>query len=84
MALQIVAVRRDKDGDITRLKGLGWEDSIEGVISDIESGRYSYYVRVGYEDATVLVVPATIYRKKHLRTTADTSTRNNLDELPLF
>ncbi|ALX65672.1 DUF3892 domain-containing protein [Microbacterium sp. XT11] len=84
MALQILAVRKDDDGDITRLKGVSWEDSIEGVISDIENGRYKYYVDVDGREADVYVVPATPYRKKHLRTTADTTTRNNLDELPPF
>lgn len=84
MALQVIAVKKDRDGDITHLKGNSWEDTIEGVIADIEAGRYAYYVRVGMQDAAVQVVPATIFRKKHLRTTADTTTRNNLDYLPTF
>lgn len=84
MALQIVAVRKDKDGDITHLKGISWQDTIEGVMNDIEARRYDYYVRVSGQDAAVYVVPATQDRKRHLRTRADTSTRNNLDELPRF
>ncbi len=84
MALEITHVRKDRDGDITHLKGDSWSDTIEGVISDIENGRYSYYVRVNGQQATVRVVPATSYRKKHLKTDADTTTRNNLDYLPTF
>jgi hypothetical protein len=84
LSLQITHVRKASDGDIARLKGSGWEDLIAGVISDIELNRYSYTVNVGGVSADVQVVPATIYRKKHLRTTADTTTRNNLDLLPSF
>jgi hypothetical protein len=84
MALQITAVRKDRDGDIIALQGAGWTDTLEGVIRDIETGKYSYYVKVGLQEASVYVVPATVYRKKHLKTTADTTTRNNLDELPPF
>ena len=84
MALQILAVHKDDDGDVVRLKGSSWEDSVEGVIADIEAKRYEYFVQVDGAKAAVYVVAATASRKKHLRTTADTSTRNNLDELPRF
>jgi hypothetical protein len=84
MALQIIAVRKDSDGDITHLKGVNWSDTIEGVIADIEGGKFAYFVQVNGTEASVYVVPATAYRKKHLKTTADTTTRNNLDELPPF
>lgn len=82
--MQITHVRKDKDGDITDLKGSGWTDTIAGVISDIERGSYNYFVNVSGQAASVVVVPATSYRKKHLKTTADTTTRNNLDYLPPF
>ncbi|MDQ1174182.1 hypothetical protein QE430_002489 [Microbacterium testaceum] len=81
MALQITGVTKDYQGDITRLCGPNWNDSIEGVIDDIERGRYQYFVEVNGYRADVVVVPATVWVKKHLRTTADTTTRNNLDYL---
>lgn len=81
MALQITGVTKDSQGDITHLCGSGWRDTIEGVIRDIERGTYQYFVQVGSQIADVYVVPATVYVKKHLRTTADTTTRNNLDYL---
>jgi len=81
MALQITGVTKDRQGDITGLCGLTWSDTIEGVIRDIERGTYQYYVQVGEQRADVYVAPATAYAKKHLRTTADTTTRNNLDYL---
>jgi hypothetical protein len=84
LSLQITHVRKNNDGDIARLKGSGWEDSVAGVISDIELKKFSYTVTVGGVSADVQVVPATVYRKKHLRTTADSATRNNLDLLPAF
>lgn len=84
MTLQIVAVRKDHDGNITHVRGTGWEATIERVIGDIEAGRYRYIVRVGGQTADVFVAPATRYWKQHLRTTADTTTRNTLDVLPQF
>ncbi|KJL31052.1 DUF3892 domain-containing protein [Microbacterium oxydans] len=84
MTLQVMAVRKDHDGNITHLRGAGWEATIERVIGDIDAGRYRYIVLVGGQAADVFVAPATTYWKQHLRTTADTTTRNTLDALPLF
>lgn len=84
MTLQIVAIRKDHDDNITHLKGADWEATTERVMGDIEAGRYRYIVRVGGQAADVFVAHATPHWDKHLRTTADTTTRNNLDALPLF
>lgn len=84
MTREILAVRKDGDGDITHLRGVRWEETAARVMSDIDAGRYRYIVRVGTQLADVFVAPATPHWKRHLRTTADTTTRNNLDALPPF
>ncbi|MEV4669532.1 DUF3892 domain-containing protein [Microbacterium sp. LWO12-1.2] len=84
MTRQILAVRKDSDGNITHLKGAAWESAIERVIGDIEAGRYRYTVRVGGHDADVFVPPDTPHWKKRLRTIADTTSKNILDALPPF
>lgn len=84
MTLQIVAVRKDQENNITHLKGASWENTIERVIGDIEAGRYRYIVRVGEQTADVFVAPATQYWETHLRTTADTTSTSRLDALPRF
>lgn len=84
MTLEILAVRKDDHGDITHLRGERWDATAERVIADIEAGRYRYIVRVGTVVADVFVAPTTAHWRKHLRTTADSTTRNNLESLPVF
>lgn len=82
MALQITGTTKDRQGDITDLCGFGWNKTIFTVMREIETGTNRYFVNIGGQIADVYVVPATAYAKKHLRTTADTTVRNNLDYLP--
>lgn len=83
MVLQITGVRKDTDDEIIGLCGAGWSDTADVVIRNIESGSLNYYVMVDGSRADVKVVPATLYQRTHLRTTADTTTKNNLDYLPM-
>jgi hypothetical protein len=75
--------RKDPDGDITALcnPGQTWSAALKSeAIRDIEGGSHTYYVdRAGYRTNVQVVVGAT---GKYLRTTADPSSANNLDNLP--
>lgn len=74
---------KHKDGDITSLcnHGESWSPrSKQGAISDIDGGIHRYYVREEGEAAWVTVIAGP--RGKYLRTVADTTSRNNLDNLP--
>ena len=84
MALEVKGTDKDRYGVITHLCGGagGWRDTVEGVIKDINTGTYAYVVNVGGYNADVYVVPATAAHKAYLKTTADTTIRNNLDNLP--
>lgn len=78
---QIKNVRKDRDGDITHVGVKGqWEWPVASVIASIESGTNTFYVNCP-QRADVLVVN-TVGGKKFLKTTADTTTKNNLDSLP--
>ena len=75
---------KDADGDITALcnPGMFWSPrSKADAIRDIEGRICRYHVLVGGQRAEVIVVTAP-NGTKHLRTTADSTTRNNLDDLP--
>jgi hypothetical protein len=75
---------KDKDGNITKLCNAGdwWSPrSKADAISDIESKTHRYYVNeAGYE--TDIAVVERTDGTKFLRTTADKSNKNNLDNLP--
>ena len=75
---------KDSDGDITKLcnPGATWSPrSKSDAISDIENGTHKYYVQQpGTSRVDVHVVNGA--SGKFLRTTADTSSDNNLDNLP--
>lgn len=80
---RIRRTRKDRDGDIIAVcsHGQAWSPrSKREVISDIESNTHSYYVsEAGYEsDVRVYVVNGV----KHIKTGADATSRNNLDNLP--
>ncbi len=76
--------RKDRDGDVTALcnQGASWSPRLKaGAISDIETLTHRYYVQeVGTQRVYVQVVNGR--SGKYLRTTADASSGNNLDNLP--
>ena len=65
---------------IRAIGGSGWSHPEDQAISHIENGVYSYFVRAG--TATVEVIVATYLGHKYLMTDRDTSTRDNLLDLP--
>ena len=78
---QITCTRKDEKGNITYLRNSqGILYSSGEVIRLIKAGLASFFVDVNGARAEVRV--AGIYPNEYLRTTADTSTRNNLDNLP--
>ena len=80
---RVTATGKDSDGDITRLCNSGefWSPrSKADAVRDIENSTHSYYVNRAGHRSEVHVV--TVSGKKHLRTNADTSSQNNLDNLP--
>ena len=71
------------DGDITSLCNDGdfWSPrSKAGAISDIEQGTHTYHVPWMDGRTEIRVVPGPT--GKYLRTDRDSTTRNNLDDLP--
>lgn len=81
---RVTATGKDTDGNITKLckSGEWWSPrSKADAITDIELGINSYYVldKAGNR-ADIHVV--TVGTTKYLRTNADASSANNLDNLP--
>lgn len=74
-------VRKDDDGDVTDVGVKDkWEWTVAQVVSSIEAGTNTFYVNCPQRaDVYVEQTPA---GKKFLKTTADTTTKNNLDNLP--
>ncbi|MCL5050296.1 MAG: DUF3892 domain-containing protein [Firmicutes bacterium] len=83
---RVKATRKDDDGKITHVcnedNRYTWSPRASSlVISEIESGDYRYFVKVGQEgEVDIRVVDGA--NGKYLRTTADSSDANNLDNLP--
>lgn len=80
---QVKCVVKDKDGDILKIGNDGewWSPKdVADAISDIESGIYQYYVKVGDQKVLIHVVPKN--GKKYLQTNPDDISKNNLDNLP--
>lgn len=81
---KVTASGKDKDGDITKLcnSGESWSPRAKAdAIRDIDNGIHSYYVQQpGTSRTEVRVVNEG--GSKYLRTTADKSSNNNLDNLP--
>lgn len=78
---QIKNVRKDLDGDITDVGVKGqWEWPVVRVIASIENRTNTFFVNCP-QRANVVVDKAPA-GKKFLKTTADTTTKNNLDSLP--
>lgn len=75
--------RKDRDGDILALcnPGSTWSPRLkQDAIRDIESGAHTYHVpwTTGRTEIRVVNGP----NGKYLRTDQDSTTRNNLDDLP--
>ena len=78
---QITNVSKDLAGNITAVGVRGvWLESVATAINNIEWGRHTYYVNCPLR-ANVYVATSS-GRTKYLKTTADSTTRNNLDNLP--
>ena len=82
---QVSATRKDGAGDILALcggTGVGWSPRQKHeAISDIESGAHTYFVSWNDGKRTdIHVVNGST--GKYLRTDWDSSSRNNLDDLP--
>lgn len=74
---------KDRDGDIVSLcnPNSDWSPRKKvDAIDDIETGRQSYYVpwKSGRTEITVVNGP----NGKYLRTVRDSTSKNNLDDLP--
>lgn len=80
---RVTASGKDEDGDITKLCNSGehWSPRPKAdAIRDIETETHSYYVdRAGHRTDVHVVNEG---GKKYLRTTADKTSKNNLDNLP--
>jgi len=81
---QVRATGKDGDGDITKLcnSGAAWSPRYKAdAIRDIENGDHRYFVRWsdGKETDVHVVNGST---GKYLRTDRDSTTHNNLDDLP--
>ncbi len=78
------ATGKDRQGDITKLCHVGEWWSPRGkadAISDIENGTHEYWVNwANYPETKIRVVQHP--NGKYLRTDRDTTSRNNLDDLP--
>jgi hypothetical protein len=75
---------KDSDGDITSLcdDGAAWSPRRKAdAINDIESGAHTYHVPWQSGRTEIRVVNDRV-KGKYLRTDRDSTTRNNLDELP--
>ena len=72
---------KDDDGDIISLCGDWGKDSKSEAIRYIENGTHTYYVNEVAPRVNVHVVTSSSGRK-HLRTTSDRTSKNNLDNLP--
>jgi hypothetical protein len=77
---EIKNVRKDQSGDITHVgvRGL-WDWSVQQVVASIESGTNTFYVSC--PQRADVYVSKTAAGRKFLKTTADTTTNNNLDNL---
>lgn len=82
--VRILRVRKDDKGDILAVfTELYMVKTVAEVVRDIENKTATYYVQEQTPRAEVHVV--TEYNgKKYIRTNADRTSKNNLDNLPTF
>lgn len=69
---------------ITHVGGFGstqWKLEVDTVIHRIENGLENFFVRVGYNEANVIVM-SPIGRRKYIRTEPDLTKVDNLLSLP--
>ena len=81
---EVLASRKDREGDITALCNLygSWSPRSKlDVIQDIESRTHQYYVKIRGAQVDIQVINDS-RRGKYLRTDPDKTTSNNLDNLP--
>lgn len=77
---EIKNVRKDRAGNITDVGMRGsWEWPVAQVVASIEAGTNTFYVRL--PQRADVYVSETGTGHKFLKTTADTTTKNNLDSL---
>lgn len=78
---EIKNVRKDLSGDITDVGVRGrWDWPVAQVVESIESRINTFYVNC--PQRAEVYVAQTSAGRKFLKTTADTTTKNNLDNLP--
>lgn len=78
---EIKNVTKDRDGDITHVGVKGrWSWTVAEVVSSIERRTNTFFVNC--PTRANVYVEQTPAGNKFLKTTADTSTKNNLDNLP--
>lgn len=81
---RVTQTGKDSDGDITKLcnPSAGWSPRKKAdAISDIENRYHEYFVNEAGHETDVHVYTDS-KGVKHLRTTADETSKNNLDNLP--
>lgn len=89
VARKVTMVKKDANGDITALCNpdeTWWKEvSKAQAISDIEAGRRTYYTSVqnGIRKDVIVVHDRSVAGGKYLRSSPDTVSPNNLDELPI-
>lgn len=76
----VTATGKDRDGDITKLCGPWGKVSKAQAIEHIENGDHTYHVQNGTRRTEIRVITGVINR--YLRTDADRSSANHLENLP--
>ncbi len=82
MERRIYSKKSDKDGDILYIYGNYWGPvSVQEAVYQIENNLYQYYVdEAGYRSE--VYVDQTPWGRKFIKTFADKTSKNNLDNLP--
>lgn len=90
IARKVTMVKKNTDDDITVLCNpdeTWWKEATKAqAINDIESGRRTYWTAVqdGIRKDVIVVHDRSVEGGKYLRSSPDTKTPNNLDELPVM
>jgi len=80
MTQQVTKSKKDSDGDITGLCGAAWSHTKSQAVQNIKGDKQAYSVFAG--GLTTYVRVGTRGGKDYLTTNADSTGRNNLDNLP--